>query len=83
MLSEELPACLASIYCSGSALAVLYRKNVKDWELSLERSGIFTVWDISGPSSPSHPPAGVCGSCREGEQRLTPQAALPYISTDK
>ena len=79
-MSEELTAFLATSYCSGSALAVLYGKNLKDWELSLD---IFIVWDISGPSSPSHPSAGVCSSCREGEQRLTPQAAVPCISADK
>lgn len=82
-MSEELTAFLASSYRSGSALAVLYRKNLKDWELSLERSGVFMVWGISGTSSPSHPSAGVCSSCREGEQRFTPQAAVPPISTDK
>lgn len=64
-------------------LAVLYRKNLKGRELSPERTGVFIVWGISDPSSPSHSSAGLCSFCSEGEQRLSPQAAVPRISTDK
>lgn len=41
------------------------------------------VWDISGPGFLSHPAAGVGSFCREGEERLTPQAAVPHVPTDK
>lgn len=81
-MSEELTAFLATNYCSGSALAVLYRKNPGDSELSLEMSGMLMVWNISGPRSPSNYSAVVCSSCMEGKQRLSPQAAVPCFSTN-
>lgn len=76
-MSEELTASLATNYCSDSALAVSYRKNLGDKELSLEMSGMLMVWNISGPRSPSNYSAAVCSSCMKGKQRLSPQAAVP------
>lgn len=81
LLSEELAAFLATSYCSGSALAVLHRKNLEDSELSLEMSGMLMVWNISGPRSPANHFAVVCSSCTEGKQRLSPQAAVPCFPT--
>lgn len=64
LLSEELTAFLATSYCGGSALAVLHRKNLEASELSLERSGMFMLWNICGPRSPSNHSAVVCSSFR-------------------
>lgn len=67
-MSEELTAFLATSYCSGSALAVFYRKNLEDSKLSLQRWEMFMVWNIRGLRSPSNHSAVVCRSYM-GESR--------------